>query len=51
MLVAAPAKTEPTRKIATPSRYMRRLPYRSESRPQIGTEAVDVSRYAEKTQL
>jgi hypothetical protein len=51
MLVAAPEITEPIKKTATPSRYIRRLPYKSESRPQIGTEAVDVSKYAENTQL
>ena len=51
MLVAAPDITEPIKKMATPSRYMRRLPYRSERRPQIGTEAVEVSKYAENTQL
>lgn len=49
--VAAPDSAEPTRKTAIPPRYMRRRPYRSESRPQIGTEAVDVRRYAENTQL
>ena len=30
---------------------MRRRPYRSDKRPQIGTDAVDAKRYAEKTQL
>ena len=44
MPVAAPHITEPTRNTATPSKYRRRRPYKSESRPQIGTEAVDVSR-------
>ena len=37
--------------MATAVRYIGRRPYRSDSRPQIGTDAVDVSRYAENTQL
>ncbi|MND06464.1 hypothetical protein D3C83_278500 [compost metagenome] len=49
--VATPAIIEPTRKMAMPVRYIRRRPQRSESRPQIGTDAVEVNRYAEKTQL
>ena len=47
----APASTEPITKMATPVRYIRRRPYKSDSRPQIGTHAVDVSMYAAKTQL
>jgi len=51
MLVAAPDIAEPTRNTATPSRYIRLRPYKSDSRPQIGTDAVDVNKYAAKTQL
>jgi hypothetical protein len=48
---AKPHAAEPTRNTATPIWNSRRRPKRSDSFPHTGTVTVDVSRYAEKTQL
>jgi hypothetical protein len=46
-----PASIDPMRNNVMAVRYRSRRPYRSDKRPHSGTDAVDVRRYAENTQL